>query len=234
MVEFPEKIKAYISKVEKETGLPVIIEEVKDVGLSGMKERTRYYPDKIHIEITPKTFETLEHSIPHELTHGLLWHKRGYSPLKLRLSIPLREQTALGILNTMLEDIVVNRIIHEEGFEAFSAIYLEMVQKETKFIIRGRDIYADFQDPTIKEKFMIFRYIIAWGFMEYFDLGIHTRRVLAKFMRTFQRFCPHQYELAKEVEKVIRENDIFTAQGYLNALKGILRIWNLESFVIPP
>jgi len=131
----------------------------------------------------------------------------------------------------MVEDIVVNKIIQQEGFDPFGLNYLTVVQQETKSARKGRDHYRQYKDPLLRHRIMVFRYILAWGYLQYFDLETYTRRTLSKFLKAFDSSFPEQFKMANQAKQIILENDIFTPTGFQNVVERILALWELDHLV---
>jgi len=106
------------------------------------------------------------------------------------------------------------------------------VESETKAARKGKDYYTQFSgEPSFKDRFMVFRYIMAWGFLEYFDLGPYARKTIKKFVKAFEKSYPKQYEMADQIKEFILQYDIFTPEGHREIIKRILKAWNLEDLV---
>jgi len=227
-----KKLENYLTKIQNETGREIVIQRSDDLGLSGMLSAFSYDPSHIFVQFVSSidmTDPRVEHLIAHEATHGFLTLKKGYCSYFLKRPASGIEKRHVRILFTMVDDIVVNKTIQEESFPPFSSVYLSMVRMETKSILRGEDIYNQFSDdPLFKDRFMVFRYVMAWGFLKYFDLKSHDRRTIKKFTKAFENRCPKQSEMASQVRKTILENDIFTAEGRNNCMKELLKLWGLE------
>ena len=54
------------------------------------------------------------------------------------------EKRDVQMIFTMVDDIVVNKIIFENGFSPFGAEYLAVVQKEVDSMLAGVDFYGSF------------------------------------------------------------------------------------------
>jgi hypothetical protein len=232
MYQLSIKLQAYIAEVEKETGRQALIQTVKNVGLSGMMARFSEHPTYIFIEVvqTIRHGEQIEHSIAHEATHGLLAYAKGYCQLKPKHTLATLESDSIGILATMIEDIVVNKIIQENDFPPYSSAYLETVKKETKALRKNQDYYHQFKNP-FKDRFMVFRYIIAWGFLQYYDLDEASCKIIARFENDFKLSRPKQYKAASQIKEILMQHDIFSAEGYCQAINESLKLWGLENLV---
>ena len=55
--------------------------------------------------------------------------------------------------------------------------------------------------------------------------------VIAEYLRAFQNAYPKQFSMAEQVKSIIKENDIFEAQGYRKAMASILDLWKLNDFL---
>ena len=233
MLELSEKLNAYKEKIEKETGKPVLIERVQDVGLRGMKAVFELDPEYIRIKIDQNIeTEKIEQSIAHEITHGFLAHKKKYCQLDYVQEPNAIEEISISIIVTMVEDIVVNKIIQEENFQPYPYDYLDKIQNDTKNIRKSKGkIPRRYQDPVLNDRIMILRYITAWGLLKYSNLDSFNRKLIYKFIKCFKKLCPKQYEAAEQIEEIILENNIFTSEGYYKAIKRCLGLWNLVDLV---
>lgn len=234
MYYLSEKLQTYIAKIEKETGRQVLIQSMAtNIGISGMSAYISDHPTHILIllESDIKENEQLERSIAHEVTHGLLRYAKEYCILMPTYSLTKLELDTLNILTTMIEDIVVNKIIQENGFSPFSTSFYETVRQETEAAHERQDYYQEFQDPLFKDRFMIFRYIMAWGFLEYYDLDESFQKILASFEYEFKLSFPRQYKSACQIKDIILQHDIFSAEGYCQVIKKSLKLWELDNIV---
>ncbi len=229
------KLKNYIEKIEVETDKEVKILESPHLGLKGMWAGYRYHPDFIIVIIrsgVQKTNEALERSIAHEATHGYILFKKKYCRAEFIPEISANEKKDIQMIFTMVDDVVVNKIISENGFHPFGAEYLDVVSRETDSMISGVDIYRRFSDDLLfDDVLMITRFIIAWGFLEYFELEDETNDTLKKYIHVFKDTYPLQYEVASKIVKIIQGNDIFSSEGHYKTMNKILNILKFDDFV---
>ena len=127
---------------------------------------------------------------------------------------------------------MVNKIISENGFIPFGGEYLSVVQKEIDSMLEGKDFYRQFSDDILFDDIlMITRYIIAWGFLEYFELNSFEYNILKKFVDVFKDAYPMQYEIASKIKQIIRDNDIFTSNGHCKTMTNILKLLKFDNLV---
>lgn len=226
--KFSVKLSNYLEKVEKETGKEVKILQSPYLGLKGMWAGYRYHPDFIVVIIRSgirKTNETLERSIAHEVTHGYILFKNKYCRADFNESTPDSDRKDIQMIFTMVDDIVVNKIISENGFDPFGIEYLMVVQKEINAMLSGVDFYSQFSDDVLFDNLlMITRFIIAWGFLEYFELSDDTYNILRKYIEVFKDAYPLQYDISNKVRQIIKNNDIFSSEGHCQAMSEILKL----------
>ena len=234
-LEFSVKLKDYLKKVETETGKEVKILESPYLGLKGMWAGFRYHPDYIIVIIRAdiqKTDETLERSIAHEATHGYILFKKKYCMGDFPESTSVSDKRDIQMIFTMVDDIVVNKILTENGFTPFGVEYMTVVQKEIDSMLAGIDFYRQFSDDVLfDDLLMITRYIIAWGFLEYFKLSRPHYETLKKFMDVFKDTYPLQYDIASQIKQIIKDNDIFTSSGHCKAMSDILNLLKFDKLV---
>ncbi|MGB9938001.1 MAG: hypothetical protein ACPK7O_09810 [Methanobacterium sp.] len=233
---FSTKLTDYLNKIEKETGKEVKILESPYLGLKGMWAGYRYHPDFIIVIIRSgieKTNETLERSIAHESTHGYILFKNKYCRADFDEYTSDSEKRDVQMIFTMVDDIVVNKIISENGFEPFGVEYLKVVQKETDAMISGFDFYSQFSDDVLfSNLLMITRFIVAWGFLEYFEISDDVYVILKKYTSVFKDTYPLQYDIAIQITKIILDNDIFSSNGHCEAMKEILNLLKFHDLKI--
>ncbi len=232
MAEFSEKLLVYIKKVEDETGRRVLIERSGGLGLSGMASGFVEDAENILVRVsTGLGGPRLEHSIAHEITHGLLRYKRGFPRIIPRGPLSEKDAISISILCSMLEDIAVNKVTYEEGFDLFAPNYLKTVQEEEEDISRTEYFSSTAIDPRIRERLMVSRYITAWGFLEYFAPDAVSKEILERFIRSFETYYPEEFEMAGRIKAIILQNDIFAPNGYYEVLSRCLRLWGLYDLV---
>jgi hypothetical protein len=233
--KFSSKLTDYLNKIETETGREVKILESPYLGLKGMWAGFRYHPDSIIIIIRSdinKTNETLERSIAHEATHGYILFKKQYCRGEFPESTKDSDKRDIQLMFTMVDDIVVNKIISKNGFTPFGVEYLSVVQKEIDSMLVGVDLYRQFSDDILfDDLLMITRYIVAWGFLEYFELSKSEYELLKKFVDVFIDTYPLQYDIAIQIKQIIKDNDIFTSSGHCKAMIDILNLLKFGDLV---
>ncbi len=233
--KFSGKLNDYLKKIEAETGKEVKILESPYLGLRGMWAGFRYHPNYIVVIIRSdiqKTNETLERSIAHEATHGYILFKKQYCRGEFPESTSDSDKKDIQMIFTMVDDIVVNKIITENGFTPFGVEYMTVVQKEIDSMLAGVDFYRQFSDDILfDDLLMITRYIIAWGFLEYFRLSSPHYETLKKFLDVFKDTYPLQYNIAKQIKQIIKDNNIFTSSGHCKAMIDILNLLKFDEMV---
>lgn len=243
-LQLSEKLEKYIKKIEEETGRPSLIKNVQYVGFDVMVSAFRLDPEFILAEIIEEKFydskgeinqEDIECMIAHEVTHGLLTYKKKYCQFKFVLTPSELEESSASLLFTMIEDIVVNKIIDKKHFlQPLIKPYINWTSnREIKPLSEGKDCYEYFNkySPIFKDRYMVSRYIQAWGFLKYFNFNDYNKGIINKYLEIFQKSYPRQYEQAIKIKDIILENDIFTPEGYCNTIKECLDLWNLTHLV---
>lgn len=237
-----DKLKKYIKKAEEETGRSVLIKNVQDVGLNGMSAVFRLDPKHILVEIVEKKFcdlkgeidqEGIECVIAHEVTHGLLAYKKKYYQFNIVGRRNELEEDSVSLINSMIEDLVVNKIMHENNFQLLPKRYIKRVKDEIEDLRKKKDCYENFNKypPIFKDRLILYRYMLAWGVLRYFIPGKIDKETIYKFLKIFQKSYPRQYEEAEQIIKIILENDIFTPEGCCKTIKRCLALWNLTNLV---
>ena len=78
---------------------------------------------------------------------------------------------------------------------------------------------------------MISRYIVAWGFLEYFDLNLEDFETLKKYLDVFKNTYPLQYDIANKIDQIIIKNNIFSSDGHCKIMNKILKLLKFDDLV---
>lgn len=216
ILKLSEKAKACIEELKREIGDYDIL--IHDYPVEeGARVRLDHNDRRIIVEINEKMLknepeEEIDSTIAHETTHEILSFKKGH----YRLTVT-KFREIIGRIETMIEDIVVNKIIYKKNYRPYSVQYLNDVKKkEIEVLLEGKDPYKEFdQFPIYKNVFMIARYIQAWGYLKYFSLDETASETLSEYLELFQKSYPEEYKRAKKIKEIIIKNNIFEAEGIM-------------------
>lgn len=78
---------------------------------------------------------------------------------------------------------------------------------------------------------MVFRYILAWGLINYCDLKPHARKTIEKYLQAFQKSFAKQFAMADKIKKLILKYDIFTPHGHRKTIEAVVKLWHLDALV---
>jgi hypothetical protein len=232
---FPEKLLRYLDEVEKVTGRKIEIEVIKDpnVLLTGAYFIPHY--KYIYIKIYNDIIENIQQEyqgIAHEVTHGYMIYKLGfYYPIP---SVDLIKSIidSVETLSTMINDMVDNKILQDEGFLPYSNIYFITMQEEIYCMSHEMDYYRQFNNDLLnKRRFMIHRYVTAWGFKQYFQISDEQKEFIEKFLNDFKIGYPDIHDEAEQIIQIILGNNIFTPLGNKKIMETILKMWNLDLLI---
>jgi hypothetical protein len=230
-----EKLEIYMRKIEMETGRQIRIDELPSSELYRMKSAFVHDPTFIIVILalgSRLTDPEIEQSVAHEVTHGLLVYKMKYCLGFYRRTPDDKEKKLVTLIFTMVSDIVVNRILQREGFSPYSPKYPEMVIKETTAMQNGLTLYEkNLDDTTYRDKLLVFRYILAWGYLKFMDLNEEMQQILTQFVNEFQLKYTEQFKSALEIQGIILINDIFKPDGFRTVIERLLKLWRLEELV---
>ncbi|MCE5213153.1 MAG: hypothetical protein LLF83_00325, partial [Methanobacterium sp.] len=230
-LDFSPKLRGYLKKIENETGHPIKFQESTELGIKSITAAYQYHPRYILITLNteyPRSPEDMERSIAHEATHGYLIHKLGFCRSKYMQDSTEDYRKEVQLVFTMIEDIVVNKIIEENGFPPFGHEYLPMVQKEIEIAkkgeVAGESFYGKFTDDLrLEALLMISRYIIAWGFLKYYSLNPQQSEIINEFIKTFQKYYPDYYKFTAQIVQILEEKDIFNPTQECEVINEILK-----------
>lgn len=237
-----DRLQEYIADAQGRTGRQVDIHEVTDVGLPGMAAAFEFKARSPHLTVKvchDDDAARLERPIAHEIGHGLLAYEKHYPWAEPTSAADYVERQSIRFLTVMMQDIIVNRNLMLAGFAPLGFKYPQTVTGElycANEVAAGRtveDPYQGFQEPALRDRFMVLRYITTWGYLRHIEsgLGPDLARLLFAFIDAYKRAYPRQYALAAPIRDAIIQNDIFNARGYKTALTIALRAWTLDRLV---
>lgn len=238
-----DKLLAYFEMIEKETDCQIVLRYInRDDG--DQAEKANNF--KVGAITTLSTIELevnrnhglsnvdLEHSLAHEATHGYLMNGKGYCRGYARQHSHekfVRELAA--IVTSIVDDIVVSKVMADHGLPPFASTYLVEVKRETKEARKNPNYYPFYQEyPEFRERFITFGQVLAWGYLQYVDLPEEARDTLSRFIKGSQNVNLSAYKMAQKVNKIIQRHDIFTPQGHRKALEETIRLWDLDEFIV--
>lgn len=221
----------YLEWIRAETGRPIEIKEA-NVAIPQLEKD----PSSIIVVLprgSDKTNLDTQRWIAHEATHGLLLYARGYADLKPKKPLDTHDQVVVGRIKTMIDDIVVNRLIQQAGFPAFDSYYIKGVEHEAQDARKGKDFYSRRMglDPSLKEIQVAFDYVMAWGFRECCELEFSDCRAIKKLLKELEAAYPGPIEKAKKITAIILKNGIFQPDGQRATLEEVVKLWNLDDRV---
>ncbi len=233
--QLSSRLESYLEKVERETSKPIKIVESNNLGIKGMLSAFRYDPHFIIIIIkagVPRFECDMVRSIAHEATHGLLIFKKGYCRPRFHKNLSDQLIKNSRLVFTMLDDIVVNKIIEDNGFPPYGSEYIPSVIRETEAALKGENIYSPYSgDQLFHQIFKTSRLVIAWAFLEYFKLDKSHQKRLKDFINAFKQNFPPEYGLGMKITQIISKHDIFNSKGHADALIKILNLWGLNQIL---
>jgi len=236
---FSVRLKEFLNKIETETGHQIKFMESSNLGIKGITAAFQYHPQYILIVLDqeyPRQPVDIERSIAHEATHGYILYKLGFCRTKFNPGVSDEYKRNVQLVLTMVEDIVVNKIILEYGFSPFGHEYLPMVREEIKIARRGEEAGEKFYHkfaltPHLEALLMISRYIIAWGFLKYYRLKDEDQKLIEEFTSTFEMFYPDYYQYAVKIKDIIGVRDIFKGEQECEAVWEILKLFKMDQGV---
>jgi hypothetical protein len=235
-LDFSPKLVEYLKKIEAETGRPIKFTESNELGIKSITAAYQYHPQYILITLNtdyPRSRDDMERSIAHEATHGYIIHRLGFCR-----SLYVQDSTEdyrkeVQLVFTMIEDIVVNKIIEDNGFPPFGHEYMPMVQEEIKIARMGEEagesFYSRFTDDyRLEALLMISRYIIAWGFLKYYSLSPEQTEMINEFKKVFKTYYPDYYEFTAQIVKLMEDKDIFNPSEECEVIYEILKMFKMD------
>lgn len=229
--KYSRHLREYLGRIQEQTGREVVIREDHHRLTADSPGSFLPHPEYLLVLVRAGwrgDGPELERLIAHEATHGLLIYGRGYSSLKLTGH---DSGGLVRLVVTMVDDIVVNRLIQEGGFPPFHSSYLETVRRASEATRQGKGICTRFSDPRMRDRYMVFSYILAWGFSAYCELAPEELRVIGEFLQLFAESYPEQYQIASQVRAALEENDVFHPAGHRAATERLLDLWGLRHLV---
>lgn len=237
--DFSPELNRYLEKIQAETGREITFQENTNLGIKGITAAYQYHPQKLIIILNPeyhRAKEDVERSIAHEATHGYILYKMGFCRSKYGEGVPSDYKRDVQIIFTIVEDLVVNKIIADHGFAPFGHEYLPTLREEIRVAQEGEEageaFYHQFTENLHREALlMVSRYIIAWGFLRYYTLKNEEEELIREFTQVFGKYYPDYYQYAAQVVEIIQEKDIFKSDDECRAIQEILRLFKMDANV---
>jgi len=239
-----KKLAEFLEKIRDETSREIVIEWTNpgsNPKLSGVPGRFIYDPPPsrvLRVLMDSDICQHLKHSdieevIAHEATHGLLIYAKGYGAPVFKRHANHIEEKSTSYLFSMIDDIVVNTILQDAKYSPLGSVYLLMVKEDRDSIRKGEILYEEqpSDDPLLKNRWTVYRYVTAWSYLKYFMLEAHYRRPIRNFVRIFKKKCPKQLEMANQIIEVVQRNNIKSPEGRNSAVNELLKLWGLEDLV---
>ncbi len=235
-LDFSSKLRRYLKKIEAETGRHIKFRESNELGIKSITAAYQYHPKYILITLNtdyPRSRDDMERSIAHEATHGYLIHRLGFCRSLYTQDSTEDYRKEVQLVFTMVEDIVVNKIIEDNGFPPFGHEYLPMVQEEIKIAKMGEEVGESFygrftDDYRLEAILMISRHIIAWGFLKYYSLSPEQSEIINEFIEVFKTYYPDYYEFSAQIVKLMEEKDIFNPRDGCDVIYEILKMFKMD------
>ena len=229
---YTPKLQSYLSWVKAETGRDVFVEGMPIADLAGIEFGFRDHPTKINVLVgdPPACSEVdFERGMAHEATHGLLLYGRGYARVREIGNPPAAVVHSMGILQSMIDDVVGDKIVQDHGFAPYAEKYPRTVITETKAARKAQvDIYASVsEDAEVCRRFRLYRCVTALAFLAFYELPGEMRKKLKKFTKAFASGYPKDMEECKWIAGLLQENDVFTAPGQRSILESVIERWGL-------
>lgn len=233
---FSEQLLTYLEPIKSKTGREIRIDLASKVGLEGMNFAFNLDQTLILVKVVlpfQGSVAQFEQSIAHEATHGFLLYGLGYSTLTPNQKLNATESFSLSIIATMIDDVVVNNLLQKSGFEPFGENYKNMVNKETKAAKnRDKSFYNNTgPDELSRDRFMVYRYTLAWTFLKYFRVDFIMRESLQKFRKAFHRAYPQLSEEGTMIKQLFEKHDVFNREGHGYLMREVLALWRLSDKV---
>ncbi len=224
------KLLVYIDKIERETGRKTHFEYIDDFGSPGAQFAFR--KDPTYLWIAAKSgisFDDprIERSFAHEITHCFLIYSLGYYGLDAIDNSSDEDILQMSLLG-FIDDIVVNKIIQDNGFIPYSDTYFNNLKQEIKAAKLGGSVYGQSGSRLYDKRYPISRYIMAWAGIKYYDLTPDSRKLINEFLKVFPLAFPEAFQKAKSLRETIIKNDVFTVNGHKEAIQFMLKDWELE------
>jgi hypothetical protein len=229
VLNLPQKLDNYRKKVEKETERQTCIARGDKFKIAGAGAEWKQ-SDSFNLIMVNQQYDTAdpakEWELAHELTHGRIIYARHYLHFNSESTDP-----STNLIENIVSDLVVNKIIRDDGFDTIPVDYIERVRQATS-IISVRAVYPYLpqpNDPVFRSRSLVAQYLNAWGFFRYYRLDTTTSDTLNAFLIAFQRAFPAEFEMAKRIQSILERYDIFKSSGYRAAIEECLRLWGLEN-----
>ena len=172
-----------------------------------------------------------EKSVAHELTHALMIYGQGYQiPCAPKEVSTYSVQTATEIVD-MIDDVIVNTIIHRRGFVIDAPEQMKAVEYNLKLFElarNGNQIEPYETDPIRAEINAVTMFVHAWALPKYAKLRPQAYQVYKKIVKLFPQIMKTEFRKAQAIKRDFMANDIFTLQGRTQVVISALALWPID------
>jgi len=172
-------------------------------------------------------------ALMHEAYHGILNFSEGFLKLTAKEGVKFtnEENYIATQIRTMVDDIIVNYKVSQQGFPKFGRNFLPYIEGSINLINKKQDPFRNEKErlgENACSKFKISRYIFAWAYIKYFELEEKESLLLNKFLSRFRNNFITEYEECKKITKLFDNYDIFRTKAHEIVTKKIAEMWQLS------
>jgi len=169
----------------------------------------------------------------HEAYHGILNFSEGFLKLIAKEGVKFtnEENYIATQIRTMIDDIIVNYKVSQQGFPKFGRNFLPYIERSINLIDKKQDPFRNEKErfgENACSKFKISRYIFAWAYIKYFKLEEKESLLLNRFLSRFRNNFMTEYKECKEITKLFNNYDIFKIKDHEIVTKKIAEMWQLS------
>ncbi len=239
MIDFDmrQELGEYLASIETEIGGSLEYTIVADLALRGNDFGYEVGQDNQTVLVTQRAFlpttAHFEAGFAHEATHWLLGF-RGYAQPKPKKKLSDLENEYISICQTMVQDLVVNRLIEDNGFKVCGDRLVALMVLETEAHLKGGITYGkgDFaKDGKLQTMQRVMKRLLYEASLDYPGTSLSDRTAILAFLKAHGETCPLDVTHSETIQAFIKSEDIFTTEGYKKVVNEVASFWGISSLV---
>jgi len=239
MIDFDmsQKLRDYLTSIETGIGGAVEYAIVADDALKGNDFAYEVGQDNQTVLVTQRAFAPttphFEAGFAHEATHGLLYFRK-YAQPRHEKALSELEKEYVSNCQTMVQDLVVNKLIEDNGFKVCDDRLVAVMVGETEAHLKGGLIYekGDFaKDLKLQTMLRVMKRLLYEASLNYPNTNPTDREAILAFLEAHGRTCPQDVTYTETIKTFINGEDLFTKAGYKKAVNEVAALWEISSLV---
>lgn len=225
---FSARLVRYAAEVEAATGREVVVSAPpqEPTSLAELDVRTPYLVD-IKITADPLPLGQYEWLVAHKFGHAELVFVKKYPSWSTARRISAFEAFRVRVLQSIPMDIAADAGIYERGFGQ-NVDVMRDIKRVLRSLKHGQEAFRADISPARRTLDRAMLGLYSFGMVTHSRAFRREAGTVERFLVAMARAYPAERQLMKNCRAAIAENDIFTAEGYARAFRGLLDAFGIE------